>query len=342
MQRPATAAPFATTHSEFGARLRLAALGVIVAAGGLLVPMAQAQDFPSRPVKILVGSAPGGGVDAFSRVIAQKLQEMWGQPVVVENKLGASASIAADFVAKSAPDGYTVVMGIPNSHTIGPHVLKLPYDALRDFTPITLVMEVPHVLVVSQNLPVKTMKELVEMAKANPGKLNYYSSGIGSTQHLAGEMFKLMAGIDVVHIPYKGSAPAIADVLGGTVTMGFDPTSATLGQIQGGKLKVLAVAAPKRTPALPSVPTTAEAGYPGMEMLTWYGLFGPPNLPRAIVDKWQRDVARVVAMPDVQERIAAAAAEPRASTPEEFTIFVRDQYAKMGKLVKDANVKAEE
>jgi len=321
-----------------GRGLRACALAIVLLAWSA---MAAAQGFPNRPVKIFVGSAAGGGADAFSRIVAQKLSEMWGQPVLVENKIGASASIAADFVAKSPPDGYNVVMGIPNSHTIGPHVLKFPYDVLRDFTPITLVMEVPHVLVVNQALPVKSMKELVDLAKANPGKLNYYSSGIGSTQHLAGEMFNLMAGIQVVHIPYKGSAPAIADVLGGTVTMGFDPTSATLGQIQAGKLKVLAVANSKRASALPNVPTTAEAGYPGIEMLTWYGLFGPPNMPRAIVDKWQQDVAKVVAMPDVQERIAAVAAEPRASTPEEFAAFVREQYAKMGKLVKDANVKAE-
>jgi len=316
----------------------LAALAALSACVALPV---HAQDFPSKPVRILVGSAPGGGVDTFSRVIAQKLTEMWGQPVVVENKLGASASIAADFVAKSPPDGYTVVMGIPNSHTIGPHVLKLPYDVLRDFTPITLVMEVPHVLVVNATNPAKSIQDLVAAAKANPGKLNYYSSGIGSTQHLAGEMFKLKAGIDVVHVPYKGSAPAIADVLGGIITMGFDPTSASLGQIKAGKLKVLATAAPKRTPALPDVPTTAEAGYPGLAMATWYGLFGPANMPRAVVEKWQRDVAKVIAMPDVQQRIADVAAEARASTPEQFTAFVREQYDTMGKLVKDANVKAE-
>ncbi len=319
-------------------RIVLGALAVACVA--LAVP-SHAQEFPSKPVKILVGSAPGGGVDTFSRVIAQKLQEMWGQPVIVENKLGASASIAADFVAKSPPDGYAVVMGIPNSHTIGPHVLKLPYDVLKDFTPITLVMEVPHVLVVNATNPVKDMKELVAVAKANPGKLNYYSSGMGSTQHLAGEMFKLQAGVDIVHVPYKGSAPAIADVLGGVITMGFDPTSATLGQIKAGKLKVLAVAAPTRTSALPDIPTTAEAGYPGLNMATWYGLFGPANMPRAVVDKWQRDVAKVVAMPDVQKRIADAAAETRASTPEQFSQFVREQYDTMGKLVKAADVKAE-
>lgn len=320
---------------------RRLALGVLAALSVALVLPAQAQDFPSKPVRILVGSAPGGGLDAFSRVIAQKLQEMWGQPVVVENKLGASASIAADYVAKSPPDGYTVVMGIPNSHTIGPHVLKLPYDVLKDFTPITLVMEVPQVLVVNATNPVKDMKELVALAKANPGKLNYYSSGIGSIQHLAGEMFKLQTGVDIVHVPYKGSAPAIADVLGGVITMGFDPTSATLGQIKAGRLKALAVAVPARTPALPDVPTTAEAGFPGLNSATWYGLFGPANMPRPIVDKWQRDVAKVVAMPDVQKRIADAAAEVRASTPEQFSQFVREEYETMGKLVKAANVRAE-
>lgn len=337
---PLQAKPFPASREETS-RVRRVALCAMVALGFVLNAPARAQEFPTKTVRILVGSAPGGGVDTFSRVIAQKLQEMWGQPVVVENKLGASASIAADFVAKSPPDGYTVVMGIPNSHTIGPHVLKLPYDVLKDFTPITLVMEVPHVLVVNATNPVKDMKELVAVAKANPGKLNYYSSGMGSTQHLAGEMFKLQAGVDIVHVPYKGSAPAIADVLGGVITMGFDPTSASLGQIRAGKLKVLAVAAPTRTPALPEVPTTAEAGFPGLNMATWYGLFGPANMPRPIVEKWQRDVAKVVALPDVQKRIADAAAEVRASTPEQFTVFVREQYDTMGKLVKAADVKAE-
>jgi tripartite-type tricarboxylate transporter receptor subunit TctC len=243
-----------------GRGLRACALAIVLLAWSA---MAAAQGFPNRPVKVFVGSAAGGGADAFSRIVAQKLSEMWGQPVLVENKIGASASIAADFVAKSPPDGYNVVMGIPNSHTIGPHVLKFPYDVLRDFTPITLVMEVPHVLVVNQALPVKSMKELVDLAKANPGKLNYYSSGIGSTQHLAGEMFNLMAGIQVVHIPYKGSAPAIADVLGGTVTMGFDPTSATLGQIQAASSRCSRSptrSGRRRCPTCPRPPKRATRG----------------------------------------------------------------------------------
>lgn len=299
------------------------------------------ESFPNRAVRILVGSQAGGGVDAFSRLIAQKLQDLWGQPVTVENRTGASGSIAADAVAKSAPDGHTVVMATPNSHTTGPHVLKFPYNALKDFTPLVLTMDVPTVLVVSQALPPNTMRELVEYLKAHNGKLSYYSSGIGSIQHLAGEQFKLKAGVDMVHVPYRGSAPAIADMLGGTVTMGFDPTSATLGFIQGGKLKVLAVAAPTRATALPNVPTTAEAGYPGVEMATWYGLLAPPNTPRPIVDTWNRDVRRVLAMPDVAQRIAAVGAEARGGTPESFETFLRDQHQKMGALVKEANVKAD-
>jgi tripartite-type tricarboxylate transporter receptor subunit TctC len=302
---------------------------------------AHAQSFPNRPVRIMVGSAAGGGTDIVSRLLAAKLQEFWGQPVVVENRTGASASIAADFVAKSAPDGHTVVMAVPNSHTIAPHLIKLPYDPLRDFTPITLAVQVPHVLVVSQSSPVKSMRELVEMAKANPGKLNFSSSGVGATQHLAGELFNLVTGVKTVHIPYKGSAAAMGDLIAGQVTMSFDTTASSIGNIRGGKLRALAVAAPTRADALKDVPTTAEAGFPGVEMITWYGLFGPPNLPRALTEKWQQDVARALALPDVRERVAGLAGEPGGNRPEEFAAYIREQYAKMGKLVKDADVRAE-
>jgi tripartite-type tricarboxylate transporter receptor subunit TctC len=307
----------------------------------LAVFAAQAQPFPSRPVRIMVGSAAGGGTDIISRLLAAKLQEAWGQAVVVENRTGASATIAADYVAKSPPDGYVVVMAVPNSHTIAPHLIKLPYDPLRDFTPITLAMQVPHVLVVAASSPVNSMKELVEQAKANPGKLNFSSSGIGATQHLAGELFNLVAGVKVVHVPYKGSAAAMNDLIGGQVTMSFDTSASSIGNIRGGKLKALAVAAPKRTPALPNVPTTAEAGFPGVEMVTWYGLFGPPGMPKALTDKWQQDVARVLALPDVKERVAGLAGEPGGNPPEEFAAYIREQFAKMGKLVKEADVRAE-
>ncbi|WP_077001170.1 tripartite tricarboxylate transporter substrate binding protein [Variovorax sp. KK3] len=325
---------------------RLALASLLTAATALaglgVVTPAQADDkFPSKPVRILVGSQAGGGVDAFSRLIATRLQEMWGQPVVVENRTGASGSIAADMVAKAPADGYTVVMATPNSHTTGPHVLKFPYDPLRDFSPITLVMEVPSVLVVDKSSPAKTMKELVDIAKAQPGKLNYYSSGNGSIQHLAGEMLNLQAGIKVVHVPYKGSAPAIADVIGQNVTMGIDPISATLSFIEAGTLKPLAVAAPKRASSLPEVPTTAEAGFPGIEMSTWYGLFGPANMPEALARKWQQDVAKVIAQPDMAKRIAAVGGEPRGSSAAQFGDFIKAEYDKMGKLARTANVRAE-
>jgi tripartite-type tricarboxylate transporter receptor subunit TctC len=300
-----------------------------------------AQAFPSKPVRILVGSAAGGGTDIISRLLAAKLQETWGQPVVVENKTGASATIAADFVVKSPPDGYNVVMAVPNSHTIGAAVMKLPYDVVRDFTPITLAAQVPHVLVVGQASQAGSMAELVKAALAAPGKLNFSSSGIGSTQHLAGELFNLVAKVKVVHVPYKGSAAAMQDLIAGNVTMSFDTTASSIGQIRAGKLKALAVASARRVPALPNVPTTAEAGYPGVEMTTWYGLFGPAAMPRAVTEKWQQDIAKALALPDIKERIAQLAGEPGGNKPEEFGAYIRDQLERMAKLVREADVRAE-
>jgi len=317
-------------------RLQVLAIAMLAASAG-----AMSQGFPAKPVHIMVGSAAGGGTDIISRLLAQKLNETWGHPVIVENRTGASASIAADFVAKSPPDGYTVVMAVPNSHTIGPYVMKLPYDPLRDFTPITLAAQVPHVLVVGQPVPVNSMAELVALAKANPGKLNFSSSGIGATQHLAGELFNLVAGVKVVHVPYKGSAAAMTDLIAGNVTMSFDTTASSIGQIRAGNLKALAVAAPRRAAALPNVPTTAEAGYPGVEMITWYGLFGPARMPGAITDKWQQDVAKALRMPDVRERLALLAAEPGGNSPGEFGAYIREQTEKMGKLAREAGLKPE-
>jgi tripartite-type tricarboxylate transporter receptor subunit TctC len=305
------------------------------------VAAAQAQTFPAKPVRIMVGSAAGGGTDIVSRLLAAKLQEAWGQPVVVENRTGASASIAAEFVARSAPDGYTVVMAVPNSHSIGPYLMKLSYDVMRDFTPITMAAQVPHVLVVGSGTAVTSMKELVELARANPGKLNFSSSGIGATQHLAGELFNLVAKVKVVHVPYKGSAAAMNDLIAGNVTMSFDTTASSIGQIRAGKLKALAVAAPQRSPALPGVPTTAEAGFPGVVMITWYGLFGPAGMPKPLTDRWQQDVARALALPDIKERIESLAGETGGNKPEEFGAYVRDQLEKMGRLVKEADVRPE-
>ena len=313
----------------------LAALGLAASAG------AAAQTFPAKSVRIMVGSAAGGGTDIISRLLAQKLTDLWGQPVVVENRVGASATIAADFVAKAPADGYNVVMAVPNSHTIGPHLMKLPYEVLRDFTPITMAALVPHVLVVGQGVPASSMAELVASARANPGRLNFSSSGIGSTQHLAGEMLNLVAGVKTVHVPYKGSAAAMTDLVAGNVTFSLDTTASSMGQIQAKKLRPLAVTSQKRASALPNVPTTAEAGFGGLEIATWYGIFGPPNLPRAILDKWQQDLAKVLQMPDVRQRISDLGGEPGGNKPEEFGAFIKAEYTKMGKLVKEADVRAE-
>jgi tripartite-type tricarboxylate transporter receptor subunit TctC len=324
--------------------MRMTCIGALAAllATPLISVTTEAQMFPAKTVRIMVGSAAGGGTDIISRLLAQKLSEMWNQQVIVENRVGASATIAADFVAKSPPDGYHVVMAVPNSHTIGPFVMKnIPYDVARDFTPITLAATVPHVLVVGLSVPANSMAELVQMARANPGKLNFSSSGIGASQHMAGELFNLVAGIKVVHVPYKGSADAMRDLIGGQVTLSFDTTASSIGQIRSGKLKPLAVASPRRATALPDVPTTAEAGFPGVEMITWYGLFGPANLPKAITDKWQQDVARALALTDIKERIASLAGETGGNSPEAFGAFIRSELMRMQKLVKDANVQGD-
>ena len=310
-------------------------------AGPFLNADALAQAFPTRPVRIVVAFAPGGGVDIVARLLASKLTGMWGQPVIVENKPGASGYIGADIVAKSPADGHNVVISVPNSHSIGPHLVKPPYDALRDFTPITLIITFPNVLVVGQSIPVNSMGELVALARAKPGTLNFASSGIGSSQHLTGEMFNLAAGVKAVHVPYKGSAAAMMDLIGGSVTFSFDTATGTIGHIRAGKLKPLAVTARQRIPQLPDVPTTAEAGFPGVEMSTWYGLSGPPGMPRPIVDKWNADVARVLQLPDVRERIDQLAGQAGGGSPEEFRSYLEREFAKMGRLVKEADVKAD-
>jgi tripartite-type tricarboxylate transporter receptor subunit TctC len=307
----------------------------------LMVPAASAAEFPGKTIRILVPYPPGGLVDLAARTVASEVQKKWKQTVVVENRPGASGFIGADLVAKSPPDGYTVVMSVPNSHTIGPHLVKPPYDPLRDFTPITLLITFPNVLVVGNPIPVGNMAELVALDRAKPGSLNFASSGIGSTQHLAGEMFNLAAGTRAVHVPYKGSAAAMVDLIAGSVTFSFDTATGTIPHIRGGKLKALAVTSRKRIPALPNVPTTAEAGYPAVEMSTWYGLEGPAAMPKALLEKWHRDVVKVLQMPDVRARIEEIAGEPVGNTPEEFRAYLENEHSKMGKLAKDAKLKAD-
>jgi len=313
----------------------------LLAAFALAVP-AHAQDaWPTRPVRILVGAGAGGGTDIIARMLAEKFSETFKQPFVVENRPGASNTIAADLTAKAPPDGYTLLVATNTGQAIAPHLLKLAYDPLKQLAPVGLVVVVPNVLVVGEKVPAKDVKELVALAKAQPGALRYASSGVGSTQHIAGEAFDQAAGVKTVHVPYKGSSQAHLDILGGNVEMMFDTTSSAMQQIKAGKFKPLAVTSPQRSPELPNVPTIAEAGYPAAEMTTWYGLLTTGGTPRPVIDKLAAELKRVLALPDVQARLRGLGGEPGNLTPEQFADMNRAEYERFGKLIKTANIKAE-
>ena len=300
---------------------------------------AHAQTYPSKPVRILVGFAPGGGTDIVSRVIAQRLSEVWGQPVLVENRAGATGAIAADLVAKAPADGYTLIMGHANSHAIGPHLNKLPYDPLKDFAPISYVGYVPNVLAVHPSIPAKNVKELVALLKASPDKYNYASSGNGSSQHLAGELFQLLTGVKIVHVPYKGSGDGIKDLLTGVVAMNFDTMPPVMEHIKGTRLKGLAISTSRRLPQLPDVPTFDEEGIKNFEVLNWYGVMGPGTMPRELIGKLNTDINRVMREPEIKARLEQVGTQLRETTPEEFAAFMRTELAKYGKLIQDANIK---
>jgi tripartite-type tricarboxylate transporter receptor subunit TctC len=279
-----------------------AGAGAMAAATLGTVSRASAQErFPTRPARVVLGFAPGGGADIYLRSVALRLNQIWCQPVVVENRPGASGFIGADIVAKAPPDGYTLSLSVPNS--LGPHVMKAPYDALRDCTPITLGVQFPMICVVGSAVPVSTFPELVAYARANVGKLTFASTGNGSIQQIGGEVFNRITGAQITHVPYKGSAPAILDVIAGNVTMSFDTSTGATQHIKAGKLKALAVLASQRLTGLPEVPTTAEVGQPGFELSAWYGCHGPAGMPRALVEQIQQDIARAMAFPDVREKL---------------------------------------
>ena len=297
--------------------------------------------FPTRPVRVVLGFAPGGGADIYLRSVALRLNQLWGQPVVVENRPGASGFIGADIVAKAPPDGYTLSLSVPNSHSLGPHVMKAPYDALRDFTPITLGVQFPMICVVGNAVPVSTFQELVAYSKANVGKLTFASTGNGSIQQIGGEVFNRITGAQITHVPYKGSAPAILDVIAGNVTMSFDTSTGATQHIKAGKLKALAVLASQRMSGLPDVPTTAEVGQPGFELSAWYGWHGPAGMPRALTEQIQQDVARAMAFPDVREKLLGMGAEIGGGSPESFRAMFEKDYARMGEVVKSTGIKAD-
>jgi tripartite-type tricarboxylate transporter receptor subunit TctC len=321
--------------------VRIAFLALAAAAIVVAWPVA-AQQFPSKPVKLMVGASPGGGTDIVARMLGKELAETMKQPFVVDNKPGASNTIAADITAKSPPDGYTLLVATTTGQAIAPHLMKLGFDPLKDLTPVALVMVVPNVLIVGPAVTAKDVKEMVAQMKAKPGTFNYASSGSGSTQHLAGEAFKKLAGVQMTHIPYKGSSQAHLDLISGNAQLMFDTTSSAIGQIKGGKVRALAVTSAKRSPELPDVPTLAEAGFPGLEMTTWYGVFAPAGTPKDVVARLNAEIMKALQAPEVKTRIAGLAGEPGTLTIEQFAALNRSDSERYGKLVREAAIKLDE
>lgn len=298
--------------------------------------------WPQKPVKLMVGASAGGGTDIIARMLAEKYQQAFGQPFIVENRPGAANTIASDVTAKAPPDGYTLLVGTNTAQAIAPHIMKLGFDPVKDLAPIALVVVVPNVVLAGPAVKANTIAELVaELKAAPPGSYSCGSSGIGSTQHLACEAFALATGTRITHVPYKGSSQALADLVGGQIQLDFDTTSSGMSFIKAGKVKALAVMTPRRASELPDVPTLAEAGVPNVEMSTWYGLFGPANLPRDIVQKLHAETMKAIAMPDVKKRLEALAGEPGAMTSGEFAAKAKADYDSAGKLVRDAKIRLE-
>jgi len=304
------------------------------------VGSADAQSYPAKPVRLLVGFAPGGGTDIIARLLAQSLTERWGQPVVVENKLGASGNIAAEVVAKSAPDGYTLLMAF-SSHASNAALSKLPFDIKKDFSSITLVGSGPALILANPALPAKTLAELIAYAKAHPGEIKYGSSGVGGPVHLAGELMQHLAGIEMVHVPYKGIALAMTAILAGDIQITYATPLSAYQHLKSGRLVALSVAAPNRYPTLPEVPTAAEAGLPGYNVDFWYALIGPGGMPRALVDRIQRDVAAIVNAPAMKESLLAQGVIAVGGKPDELDALITREYEQWVKVVRARNVKFE-
>ncbi len=310
-------------------------------AATIALPMARAQQLPTGPVRIIVGFAPGGGTDILARVIGQKLADMWKTQVIVENKAGASGTIAADYVSKQPADGSVLHMAHINSHAIVPNLQKLGYDAEKDFQPIAMVGVTPNLLICGQMQPAKTVKDLVALCKANPGKISFGSAGPGSAQHLTLEMFMLQAGVKAIHVPYKGSGPMLTDLIGGQVQYSFDTMTAATPHVKNGKAIAIAQTRLKRAAGHPTVPTMAESGFPGFEATTWYGLVGPGKMSPALAKRMNEDVNKALAMPDVMEKLEASGAEDGGGSTEKMREFMHVELAKWAKVIKEANVKVD-
>jgi len=328
-----------------GGKLLQALCALPLAAGMALAPWpapAQAPDaWPSKPLRLVLPFPPGGGTDILGRLIAERLTASLGQPVVTENRGGAGGNVGAEAAAKSAPDGYTIVLVAP-SLAISPSLYsKLNYDPAKDFAPISLVATVPNVMVTHPSVPARTLQEFIALAKSKPGGMNFGSGGNGTSNHLAGELFNIVAGVELVHVPYKGVNLAMNDVLSGEVHLVVIGIPAAAPHIKAGKLRALALIAPQRSPALPDVPTVAEAGLPNFEVTTWYGVLAPAGVPGPIVARLNAEFVKIMHAPELKERLAAMATEPRTSTPEEFAAYIKQEIAKWAEVVRKAGLKAD-
>lgn len=316
------------------------ALLVLAALVSSPLSVAVAQNYPVRPVRLIVPVPPGGGQDIMARALAQRLSDSWGQTVVVDNRSGASAVLGTELLARAAPDGYTLIL-ISSTHVIAPSLNKVPYDPIKDFTPVTQVSSQPYLMGIHPSLPAKSVQEFVELAKSRPGQLNYGSAGNGTAVHLAGELFKLMTGTNLTHIPYKGGGPALLALMSGETALLFASLPSLLPQAKAGKVRALAVSSAGRTDAAPALPTVAESGLPGFEVVNFYGVLAPRGTQKVIVARLNADITRILNMPDLKQRMASEGTDAVGSTPENFGVFLVTEVAKWAKVVKAANIRGE-
>jgi tripartite-type tricarboxylate transporter receptor subunit TctC len=313
----------------------------ILGAGLALAASTAFAQYPNKPVTIVVGFEPGGGTDTTARILQPVLGEQLGQQIVVENRAGAGGNIAVDHVAKAAPDGYTLVLANVGALAVNPHILKTPYDPLKDLVPISMAAEFANVLVVQPSLSVKTVGDFVKLAKSKPATVTYASSGIGGAGHLSGELLKRMAKVDIVHVPYKGGGPAMQGFLGGQVDSFFATPISSISQIRAGKAIAVATTGSKRAALMPEVPTIAESGYPGYEALNWYGFLAPKGVQKEVLERLNKEIVKALAHPQVVAALHKTGTEPKSSTPDEFAAYIKREYDTWGKVVKEAGIKAQ-
>jgi tripartite-type tricarboxylate transporter receptor subunit TctC len=319
-----------------------AALGACLAIAATTAPALAQQSYPNKPIRMVCPFPPGGTTDLVARLVAQKFSEAWGQQVVVDNRPGAGGVIGTEMVAQAAPDGYSILLGSITTHAVNPALYKkLRFDPIRDFAPVSLVVSSPQLLALHPSVAAKSVKELIALAKARPGQLNYGSAGTGTSPHLTFELFKSMAAIDVVHVPYKGTGPAITDLLGGQVQMMITGVVALMPHVKSGKLRAVGVTSAKRVAALPEVPTIAESGVAGFDVSSWFGVFLPAATPRAIVMKMNREIHRMLENPEVRQRLIDQGADPASNTPEEFAVYVKSEMTRWGQVVRSTGARVD-